>query len=351
MRSVDRYLQDIEERLIPEQEDRILTEWHDFAHGRWTETVFVPERTIRLEPGIDWPEVNINDAIENDELMVIDQFSKVSAQLASGFGGLLSVRSNFGGGILPSLFGAEPFIMPREMNTLPNVRPLPGGVPALQEIADAPVPDFAGGHGSAVMRVGAIYEEIYRRYPRIARYVRTDHPDCQGPMDVVELLWGSDLFLALYDNTDLVHRLLTRIAETYEAFLDRWFILSPPKDELHAYFGNAHLGRICVRDDSAMNLSPEMYEDFILPYNDRVLTHFEGGAIHSCGRVDHFAPLLKRMKDLHGFNMSQPEYNDMEKVYRNTVDEGLPVIGLRRATVDEALEGGRDLRGLISTTP
>lgn len=351
MYSLEPYLQDIERRLVPEQEQRILESWRQFARGEWSESYFVPERTTIIEPEIPWPEININDAIESDELMVIDQFARLSRQLAAGFGGLLTVRSNYGVGILPSLFGTELFVMPKEMNTLPNVRPLAGGVEALEEVADAPIPDFSSGHGPAVMRIGTIYNEIFQTYPKIGSYVRTDHPDCQGPMDVVELLWGSEMFLALYDQVDLVKRLLEKVTETYKAFLDRWFALSPPKDELHAYFGNAHLGAICVRDDSAMNLSPEMYEEFILPFNDEVLTHFGGGAIHSCGRVDHFSPLLTRMEHLHAFNMSQPEYNDMEVVYKNTVDRGLPVIGLRRSTVDEADQAGRDLHGLVSTTP
>jgi hypothetical protein len=283
--------------------------------------------------------------------MVISQFGLVSKALAVGFGGLLSVRSNYGVGIMPSLFGAEPFVMPREMNTLPNVRPLSGGEAALREIADAPVPDFSQGHGPSVFRIGRMYEEVFRSHPRIEAYIRTDHPDCQGPMDVVELLWGSDMFLALYDRSDLVHRLLEKITETYIAFLRKWFELSPPKDELHAYFGNAHIGTICIRDDSAMNLSPEMYEDFIMPYNSRALAALGKGAIHSCGRVEHFVPLFRKMPDLTGFNMSQPDYNDMENVYSHTVDVGLPIIGLDTDAVQQAVSRGRDLKGLVSTRP
>lgn len=348
MHSLEDYLSDIEARLIPEQEEQLLRDWQRFAEGAWEESFFAPMRKERVPPRIEWPDVNINDAIDSEEIMVIDQFARLSRLLEQGFGGLLTVRSNYGVGILPSLFGAAPFVMPREMNTLPNVRPLPQS--DLQAVAESDPPDASRGHGPAVMRVGRMYEEIYRAYPNIGRYVRTDHPDCQGPMDVVELLWGSDLFLALYDRTELVEAMLRTVTDTYKSFLDEWFSISPPKDQLHAYFGNAHLGRICVRDDSAMNLSPEMYERFISPYNDEVLSHFGGGAIHSCGRVDHFSPHLRSMKYLRAFNMSQPEYNDMEIVYRNTVDKGLPVVGLDRRTVDEALAAGRDLHGLVSTT-
>jgi len=97
-----------------------------------------------------------------------------------------------------------------------------------------------------------------------------------------------------------------------------------------------------------MNISPEMYEEFILPYNDEILTFFNGGAIHSCGKVEHFTPLLSRMKHLHGFNMSQPEYNNMEKIFTHTVDKGIPLIGLSKDTVFEFHSAGRNLKGLVS---
>ncbi len=347
IKNLEKYLDDIENRLNPEQEDKIYADWDMFTQKRWKEAYFSPKR-VKSVPGFIWPDININDAIESDELMIINQFSFVSSQLANGFGGLLSVRSNYGVGIMPSLFGAPPFIMPKEMNTLPNVTSLPGGIDAIKEISRGGVPDLTRGYGQAIFRVGAVYQEIFRQYPRIAKYIRVDHPDCQGPLDICELLWGSDIFLALYEERGLVKDLLAIITQTYKAFLDKWFALTPHKDGMHAYFGNGHLGKVCIRDDSAMNISPEMYEEFIFPYNDNILTYFQGGAIHSCGKVDHFVPLLSRMTHLHGFNMSQPEYNNMEKVFTHTVDKGIPLIGLSKNTVFEFHSIGRALRGLAS---
>ncbi|MDC7234968.1 MAG: uroporphyrinogen decarboxylase family protein [Spirochaetales bacterium] len=240
-----------------------------------------------------------------------------------------------------------PFIMPREMNTLPNVKELPGGEDAIREVVNSDIPDLNNGHGASVFRVGKIFREIFDQYPLIARYVRTDHPDCQGPMDVSELLWGSGIFLGLYDNSDLVHGLLRKVTDTYKAFLDKWFNLMPKKDSMNAFFGNAYLGSITIRDDSAMNLSPEMYKEFIFPYDAELLKHFGGGAIHSCGRVDHFAPFLSEIPDLHGFNLSQPEYNDMEIVFQNTADKGIPLVGLQKEAALAAHAAGRDLKGMV----
>lgn len=347
MRELKDYLDDIESRLDGQQEQRILDQWEQYVNGRWQESYFMPRRA-KSESGIEWPEININDCLESDELMIIDQFAKVSQNLSRGFGGLLSVRPNFGVGTLPSLFGAPPFIMPRDMNTLPNVKELPGGIDAIKDVVNGNIPDLNEGHGAGVFRIASLYNDIFKQYPLISKYIRADHPDCQGPMDVSELLWGSDIFLALYDESELVHSLLNKVSETYKAFLGKWFDLMPKKDSMNAFFGNAYLGAICIRDDSAMNISPEMYKEFILPYDSALLTHFNGGAIHSCGRVDHFISFLTDIPDLHGFNLSQPDYNDMDVVFQNTADRGLPLLGLQKEAVLAAHSRGRDLKGLVS---
>ena len=39
-----------------------------------------------------------------------------------------------------------------------------------------------------------------------------------------------------------------------------------------------------------MNLSPDMFMEFIFPYNQRLFDIFGGGGDHFCGRGDHFIP-------------------------------------------------------------
>ena len=102
-----------------------------------------------------------------------------------------------------------------------------------------------------------------------------------------------------------------------------------------------------LREDSAMNLSPETFGEFIEPYNQRLLDEFGGGATHYCGRGDHWIPRVPEMRGIYGVNLSQPELNNMETVYRYTVDRGIVLLGLRRDAAEEALARGRDLRGLV----
>ena len=63
----------------------------------------------------------------------------------------------------------------------------------------------------------------------------------------------------------------------------------PGTDNYHAYFVPLHKGLIItVRSDSAMNLSGRMFDEFIFDYDQELYQHFEGGAIHCCGRGDYF---------------------------------------------------------------
>ena len=45
---------------------------------------------------------------------------------------------------------------------------------------------------------------------------------------------------------------------------------------------------------------------------------------------------------VYGINMSQPECNDMETIYRATVDRGIPLLGFSRARAeqDKGRKGG-----------
>ena len=97
-----------------------------------------------------------------------------------------------------------------------------------------------------------------------------------------------------------------------------------------------------LRCDIAMNISPEMYDEFSVPYDLILLQKYDGGAMHFCGRGDHYIELLARTPGLTGVNLSQPEYNDMEKIYRNTVDRGIMILGFhaQRAEADKNRVGG-----------
>jgi hypothetical protein len=341
-----RCLEDLERRIDTADEERLLAEWAAFADGRFEGDVFSGRRARPSPPAVEWPVVSVNAALADYEAMALQQFSGCSRQLADAGGLVLCVRCNYGTGILPGLFGAEPFLMDEELDTLPACRPL-GGLHAIEELLERGVPDLRAGWGGKVLQMGERYAAIAERYPKIGRFVHVYHPDLQGPMDVADLLLGSRLFVALYDAPDLMKDLLDLICETYAAFMRAWERVIPFPDGHAAHWGLLHRGRIMLRDDSAMNLSPEMFDEFVRPYDARLLAEFGGGGIHFCGRGDHYAESMAGIEGLHAVNMSQPECNDMEEIFRQTVDRGINLIGLPRAGVEEALRRGRPLHGRV----
>ncbi len=329
-------LEDLEHRLDAAVEDDFSAQWRSFLFDDFDGDLFTPYRQKITEPNISLPSVHINDAIDNLELMLQDQLKSASHAISTR-SRIPCIRANYGTGILPSLFGAELFIMPRETNTLPTTKPF-NDTQKIRSLLEAGMPTLTNGLGQRVFDFGEFCAEALAPYPLIQKYVQVSHPDTQGPLDIAELLWGGELFYAMYDDPELVHGILKLISETYTAFLEKWFALFPSHSDIHCHWSSLYFrGHILLRNDSAMNLSPQLYNEFGLPYDSALLKHFKGGAVHFCGRGDHYIEALCSIPELTAINMSQPHLNDMETIYRHTVDQGIKLLHFSREYAEKAL--------------
>jgi hypothetical protein len=339
-------LEDLENRIDAEVEDKLQSEWEAFIEGRFSGDIFSPRRAKKTPPILEWPDVSVNRAQVDLDAMVLQQYGACSGQIANGAGGLMTVRANYGTGIMASLFGAELFIMEEKLNTLQTTRPL--GADATIKIIEDGVPDLEAGLGSKVFEAGKRFAEIAVAYPKIGKYVSIYHPDAQGPMDICEMLWGSDMFIDLIDRPDAVHKVLGVLTETYVRFLKEWdVVVGVNGKDWSGHWGMMQPGKIMIRTDSGMNLSPDVYDEFIRPYDQRLLGELGGGAVHFCGRGSHYIESCCSMDGLRAINLSQPEYNDMETIYSSTVDKGIKLLSLNKEAAEEALASGRDLRGCV----
>jgi len=319
-------LEDIERRIDPETEEDFVSQWKQFTFDQFEGNVFTPKRKKIAPPTVNLPGVNINDAIDDYDLMLRSQMQGVSAAL-NGTRNNICIRSNYGTGIMTSIFGAEIFKMPYKNNTLPTTYSL-NDTDKISEIVERGMPDINTGFGKNVFEFGEICREVFEKYPKIKKYVTVYHPDTQGPLDVTELLWGCEMFYAMYDEPELVHGMLRLVTDTYKAVMDKWYEMYPRNAEINPHWANFyHKGSIVLRDDSAMNLSPELYAEFGAPYDNELLETYDGGAIHFCGRGDHYIDIIANMPKMYAINMSQPQYNDMEKIFKNTVDKGIKILG------------------------
>ena len=336
-----RYLEDIEKRIDADEEERLLEAWGGWIDGRNAEGPFsVPPRKPHPS-GLDWPHVNINDALFDEEKGVYRELEGLNSLLAGGQSWLMRVRANRGVGNVAMAFGCRPFVMPYEMDTLPNVSALDEDT--VCALIDKGLPDLNAGQFPLVWRFAEIWREIQRDYPRIGKYVRAEQPDLQGPLDSLELIMGSSpLFLAMYDEPDLVKGLLELVTKAFERYMDRWLEYFPQNGAWANYFFQVEGGQITIRDDSAMNLSPDMYDEFAAPYDGYLLKKY-GGIVHFCGRGDHYIDRLAALEGLRGVNMSQPELNDMDAIMAATIDRGIH-LGVTAKPFDP---GGHDKKNLV----
>ena len=329
-------LNDIENRIIPWVEDDFLAQWQAFWDNKVTDIVFRPKRKIISQPSIKIQDIHINDALNDYELMLDMQLADVSYALSTEQKGLC-MRANYGTGIMSSLFGAKFFEMPREQNTLPTTLAF-NDTDVIREMVEKGMPDVTTALGEKVFAFGEMCLEIFKDYPKISKYVFMYHPDTQGPIDTAELLWGGEMFYALYDDPDLVHATLDLITNTQITLLDRWFKLYPNKPDLNVHWGWFMRGGVCVRNDSSINLSSEQYSELVLPYDQKLLDYYNGGLVHYCGKGDHFIGIVAAQTKATAVNLSQPHLNDVDKVLNDVLSCGKKILFLSHKACQRAIE-------------
>ncbi|MDA3960714.1 MAG: hypothetical protein PF961_07980 [Planctomycetota bacterium] len=341
------WLDELEARIDPAVETALFADWQRFANGQWPHDTFCPRRPVGSAPAQAWPEHRINAALDDLGLMLLHQLAACSRTLVTGSGELLNVRANYGTGIMPSLWGVEPFRMDDIHNTLPTNRPLPGGKEAIRRIVAAGVPPIDRALVAKCLRFARAWREIAERWPAIGAHVHCYHPDLQGPLDVVELLWGSAVFIDSYDEPALMDAALDLVSDTYCAVIDAWWDCIPRRGDHAVHAGWLHRGHVLLRNDSAVNFSPIMYAEVVAPRDQRLLAHAGGGGIHFCGRGDHFIESMARLPGLAMIHMTQPHLNNMQMILDNTLARGIPLVDLDPEACRELQAGGHSLRGLV----
>ncbi|MDD2428625.1 MAG: hypothetical protein PHQ85_03480 [Eubacteriales bacterium] len=340
------YLKDLENRIDILEEERLENDWLQFADGLCREPFFSPKRKIS-KASVDYPAMYVNDAFENENWMVYHQLKMVNEELAGGKGNLLCVRPNYGTGIIPSMFGAEMFYLARELDTLPCTRTLADGEDGVRTILRENKMYFDAGLSAKVFRFAQHYHDAVAPYPKIRRCVHVYNPDLQGPFPLSDMLWGGDIYIAMYEDEALVHEMLSFMTDVYLRFTAKWHALYPPFDKGHSVeWGLLHRGGTMIRNDAAMNISGNMYHDFVMPYDRRIIDAL-GGGVHFCGRGDHYIEHVCAIENIGCINLSQPHLNDMEKIYSRSIDCGIPIIGMPEDEISRAVAQGRDLKGKV----
>lgn len=249
---------------------------------------------------IDYPYI---EAYEDFDKMMVNELINVCNSADLKDDSLPMIRANYGVGILPSLFGCRCRIV---NGNLPWVDAY-NSTDKIKQIIEKGIPDINYGLGAKVFAAIQYYKEKLLLFPKCQQLIRIYHPDLQGPFDVAHLIWGPEIYYALYDEAELVHDFLRLITKTYIHFMKELKKEINDEDVDYCFhWGTLFRGRILIRNDSSVNISKEMYEEFVKPYDEEILKEFGMGSIHFCGRGDQWLESMLETNGMKTINFGQP---------------------------------------------
>lgn len=202
---------------------------------------------------------------------------------------------------IPSAFGCE--VVWWE-NDFPAVRPLIGD--RAESVLGLKRPGVRDGE------LGRILDHTRFFLERTGGRMPIRLGDVQGPLDNAALIFGHTAFLeALLTAPREVHRLLGMITDLTIEFAQaqRDLVRSAGAEFVPSAFQPwLPDGRgISVANDVAVMLSPELHDEFGVPYLDRLSDAFGGVYIHSCGDWTRLFPSLEKVRGLRGLEFGASE--------------------------------------------
>ncbi|MBL7132493.1 MAG: hypothetical protein ISS78_00210 [Phycisphaerae bacterium] len=124
---------------------------------------------------------------------------------------------------------------------------------------------------------------------------RTDLPvgvtDCQGPLTTALQVVGYDKFIYwMHDHPDAIHELMQLVTDALIEWVRVQKELAGQSMADDAYVLGIKIpggyGGVWMSDDDSVIFGPQLYRDFVVPYNSQVLKAFGGGSIHYCGNAN-----------------------------------------------------------------
>jgi hypothetical protein len=199
----------------------------------------------------------------------------------------------------------------------------------IEKMLDEPLP--AGISERGIMPISIATARFYNaklcEFPSCKKAIQISMPDLQGPIDTAEMLWGSDIYYAFYDNPELLGRLLARVTETLLAMekvfrpltFDR---LDPGANAQHGYMIP---GRLLIRNDSSILITPDMYARQVQPHDEKILKELGGGSIHFCGNGEHLIEKMLGIEHLRGLDFGDSRSMDIGRICAMCRERGIAV--------------------------
>lgn len=211
------------------------------------------------------------------------------------FHNLVGLNPDFSPAVVPASLGCEVFFMGLPVG-VPQVRPFVKSIKDLTKIK-IPQPEKWGLMARTIEGIYYFREKIGDEIDGllIPRNLRT-----LGPFDVAALMRGAtDFLMDLHQNKPLIRGLLGITTET----CIRWL------ETLEKLFGP--FPQVRIGEDYAGFISPETFNEFVLPYSGKIFSHFKNKltCFHSDGLFSYTTLKLVKNLNIDEFLGFSPQLN------------------------------------------
>jgi hypothetical protein len=247
-----------------------------------------------LWPG--WPVVPYGEAFRDPAAMLLSELRSAHEQVMVGDDRVITLRANYGVGVIPSLLGCE---VVQQGDELPWVQPL--SREALGRALAAGPPNVQAGLAGWAEETAAYFRETLAPYPALGGSVRIGIADNQGPFNLAAEVIGTDIYTLVLENSRLVQDVLELVTDTYIAFTQAHkAAVGEPGDVAYNFQCRLAGGaRIC--EDNALSISPRLYEQLCAPCNAKALAAFGGGTVLVCGEPGPHFEIMAATRGVRGF--------------------------------------------------
>ncbi len=226
----------------------------------------------------------------------------------------LAIRNNHGTIQLASLFGGN---WGMHENDPPWLKPL-DSIDRVRALAESTESVYLGGGvmGRSIDTLG-FYAEQLAKFPECDQMIQISMPDLQGPFDTAEQLWGSGIYIGLLEERELVTSLMEKVVKTMLQVEEIYRVHA--RDRLDPFANTQHgyniPGRLLIRNDSTILMSPSDYRNIVAPMDARLLEAVGGGSIHFCGNGEHMVAPMLEIPGLRGLDFGQSTMMDFDRIY------------------------------------
>ena len=135
--------------------------------------------------------------------------------------------------------------------------------------------------------------------------------DCQGPLTTALQIIGYDkMIFWMHDHPEKIHDLMQMVTDALIDWVRVQKEVAGQGLEDGAYVLGIKIpggyGGVWMSDDDCVIFGPDLYREFVVPYNSQVLKAFGGGSIHYCGTAtQHIENYLKTegLTAIHNLNL------------------------------------------------